>query len=58
MPKRREKLAHLGGYLTKHYGRPTMFCGLPVLDKFQSDPYTSRKCVVTLDYAVLVGKSS
>jgi hypothetical protein len=34
-----------------------MFCGLPALDKFQSGPYASRKCVVTLDSAVLVGKS-
>jgi hypothetical protein len=41
----------------KHYGRSTMFCGLPALDKFQSGPYASRKCVVILDYAVLVGKS-
>jgi hypothetical protein len=27
------------------------------VDKFQSGPYASRKSVVTLDYAVLVGKS-
>jgi hypothetical protein len=50
MPKRRGKVAHLGG-------RPAMFCGLPALDKFQSGPYASRKCVVTLDYVVLVGKT-
>jgi hypothetical protein len=50
-------VAHLGGRLTKHYGWPAMFCGLPALDKFQIGPYASRKCVVTLDYAVLVGKS-
>jgi hypothetical protein len=41
----------------KHYGRLAMFCGLLALDKFQSGPYASRKCVVTLNYAVLVGKS-
>jgi hypothetical protein len=57
MPKRREKVAQSGGYPAKHYGRPAMFCGLPALDKFQSGPYASRKCVVALDYAVLVGKS-
>jgi hypothetical protein len=34
-----------------------MFCGLLALDKLQSDPYASKKCVVALDYAVLVGKS-
>jgi hypothetical protein len=49
MPKRREKVAHLGV-------RPAMLCGLPALHKFQSDPYASRKCGDTgLD--VLVGKS-
>jgi hypothetical protein len=57
MLKRRGKVAHLGGRSIKHYGRPAMICGLPALDKFQSGPYASRKCVVTLDYAVLVGKS-
>jgi hypothetical protein len=50
MPKRREKVAHLGGH-------PAMFCGLLALDNFQSGPYASRKCVVILDYAVLIGKS-
>jgi hypothetical protein len=57
MPKKRGKVALLGGRLTKHYGWPTMFRGLLALDKFQSGPYASRKCVVTLDYALLVGKS-
>jgi hypothetical protein len=55
--KKRGKVAHLGGRPAKHYGRPTMFCGLPALDKFQSGRYASRKCVVTLDYAVFIGKS-
>jgi hypothetical protein len=55
--KRRGEVAHFGGRPAKHYGRPAMFCGLPALDKFQSGPYASRKCVVTLDYAVLVSKS-
>jgi hypothetical protein len=50
MPKRRGKVMHVGG-------GPAMFCGLSALDKFQSGPYASRKCVVTLNYAVLVGKS-
>jgi hypothetical protein len=57
MPKRRGKVVHLGGSPVKHYGWPAMFCGLPALDKFQSGSYASRKCVVTLDYAVLVSKS-
>jgi hypothetical protein len=57
MPKRRGKVVHLGGCPAKHYGWSAMFCGIPALDKFQSGPYASRKCVVTLDYAVLVGKS-
>jgi hypothetical protein len=57
MPKRRGNVAHFGGCLAKHYGWPAMFCGHSSLDKFQSVPYASRKCVVTLDYAVLVGKS-
>jgi hypothetical protein len=57
MPKRRGKVLHLGGHPAKYYGHPTMFCGLSTLDKFQSGPYASKKCVVTLDYAVLVGKS-
>jgi hypothetical protein len=57
MPKRRGKVAHLGGCSAKHYGWPDMFCGLPALYKIQSGRYASRKCVVTLDYAVLVGKS-
>jgi hypothetical protein len=50
-------LAHLGGHLAEHFGRPAMFCGLLALDKFQSVPYADRKCVVTLDYAVFFGKS-
>jgi hypothetical protein len=50
-------MAHLGGRPAKHYSRTAMFCGLPALDKFQSGSYASRKCVVTLDYTVLVGKS-
>jgi hypothetical protein len=57
MPKKREKVVLFGGRSTKHYGRSALFCGLLALDKFQSDPYASRKCVVTLDYAILVGKS-
>jgi hypothetical protein len=57
MPKRRGKVAHLGGHPTKHYGQSAMFCGLLALDKFQSGSYSSKKCVVILNYAVLVGKS-
>jgi hypothetical protein len=57
MPKRTGKVAHLGHHPAKHYGRPAMFYGLPALDKFQSGPYASKKYVVTLDYAVLIGKS-
>jgi hypothetical protein len=57
MPKQRGKVVHFGGHPTNHYGQLAKFCGLPALDKFQSVPYASRKCVVTLDYAVLVGKS-
>jgi hypothetical protein len=57
MRKRRGKVLHLGGRPTKHYGWSIMFYGLPALDKFQCGPYASRKCVVTLDYAILIGKS-
>jgi hypothetical protein len=57
IPKRRGKVVHLGGRPAKHYGQPTMFYGLSALDKFQSGPYASRKCVVTLDYTVLVSES-
>jgi hypothetical protein len=57
MPKIRRKVAHLGGRPAKNYGRPAMFSSLPALDKFQSGPYAFRKCVVTLDYAVLVDRS-
>jgi hypothetical protein len=57
MPIKRGKVAHLGGWPTKHYGWPAMFYDLPALGKFSSVPYASRKCVVILDYAVLVGKS-
>jgi hypothetical protein len=48
---------HFGGRPAKHYGWSAIFCGLPTLDKFQSGSYASRKCVVTQDYAVLVGNS-
>jgi hypothetical protein len=54
--KMKRKVVHLGGRPANHYDRPAMFCGLPSLDKCKSGPYASRKCVVTLDYAVLVGK--
>jgi hypothetical protein len=57
MPKQRGKVTHFGGCPAKHYARSAMFCGLLALDKFQSGPYASRKCVVTLDYTLLVGKS-
>jgi hypothetical protein len=50
-------MAHLGGRPAKHYGRSTMFCGLPALNKVKNGPYASRECVVTLDYAALVSKS-
>jgi hypothetical protein len=56
MLKRRGKVAHLGGYLAKHYGRMTMFCGLPALEKSKV-VLMPLESVVTLDYVVLVGKS-
>jgi hypothetical protein len=56
MPKSIGKLVHLGGYLAKPHGRPDMSCGLPALDKFSCGPYTSRKYVVMLGHAVMVGK--
>jgi hypothetical protein len=49
MPKSRGKLVHLGG-------RSAMSCDLLALDKFLSGPYTSRKYVVMLGHAVMVGK--
>jgi hypothetical protein len=55
--KKKRKSGTLSGRSTKYYGWLAMFCGLPALDKFQCGPYASRKCVVTLDYTVLVGKS-
>jgi hypothetical protein len=57
MLKSREKLAHLGGRPAKPHGCPDMSSGLPALDKFLSGPYASRKYVVMLGYAVMVGKS-
>jgi hypothetical protein len=33
-----------------------MSCGLSALDKFPSGPYASRKYMVMLDHAVMVGK--
>jgi hypothetical protein len=57
MPKQRGKMAHFEGRPTKLFCRSAMLCGLPTLEKFQSGPYASKKCVVTPDYAVLVGKS-
>jgi hypothetical protein len=56
MPKSRGKLAHLGGRPAKPHGRPAMSCGLQALDKFLSDPYTSRKYVVMLGHAIMLGK--
>jgi hypothetical protein len=56
MPKNRGKLVHLNGRSAKPHGQPSMSCGLPALNKFLSDPYASRKYVVMLDHAVMVGK--
>jgi hypothetical protein len=56
MPKGRGKLVHLGGCPAKPHDRPAMSFGLPLLDKFLSGPYTSRKYVVMLDHDVMVGK--
>jgi hypothetical protein len=47
---------HLGGCPAKPHGRPAMSCGLPALDKFPSGSYASRKYVVMLGHAVMVGK--
>jgi hypothetical protein len=49
MPKSREKMVHLGA-------RPAMSCGPPALDKFLSGHYASRKYVVMLGHAIMVGK--
>jgi hypothetical protein len=49
-------LVHLGGRPPKPHGRPAMSRGLPTLNKFLSDHYTSRKYVVMLGYAIMVGK--
>jgi hypothetical protein len=56
MPKSIEKLVHLGGRSAKPHGRPAMPCGLPALDKLLSAPYASRKYVVMLGHAVMIGK--
>jgi hypothetical protein len=47
---------HLGGRPAKPHGRSAMSCGLSALGKFPSDPYASRKYVVMLGHAVMVGK--
>jgi hypothetical protein len=46
----------LGGRPAKPHGRPAMSYGLLALVKFLSGPYTSRKYVVMLGHAVMVGK--
>jgi hypothetical protein len=56
MPKSRGKLVHLGGRPTKPHGRPPMSCGLMALDMFPSGPYASRKYVVMLVHALMLGK--
>jgi hypothetical protein len=49
-------MLHLGGHLAKPHGRSGMSYGLPTLDEFLSGPYASRKYVVMLGHAVMVGK--
>jgi hypothetical protein len=49
MPKSKVKFVQLGGH-------PAMSCGLPAMDKFLSGIYASRKYVVMLDHAVMIGK--
>jgi hypothetical protein len=56
MPKSRGKLVHLGGRLAKPHGGSAMSCGLPALDKFLSGLYASRKYMVMLGHAVMIGK--
>jgi hypothetical protein len=56
MPKSRGKLVQLGVRSAKPHGRPAMPCGLLTLDKFLSGFYASRKYVVMLGHAVMVGK--
>jgi hypothetical protein len=56
MPKKGGKLAQLGGRLAKPHGQSSMSYGLLSLDKFPCGPYTSRKYVVMLSHAVMVGK--
>jgi hypothetical protein len=56
MPKSRGKMVHLGGHLAKPHGRSGMSYGLPTLDEFLSGPHASRKYVVMLGHAVMVGK--
>jgi hypothetical protein len=55
MPKGRGKLVYLGGRPAKLHGRQAMSCGLSALDKFLSGPIISRKYVVMLSQAVMVG---
>jgi hypothetical protein len=57
MAKGRGKLVHLGGRPAKPHGRPAMSFGLPALDKFPSGTYASRKYMVMLAHAVVVGMS-
>jgi hypothetical protein len=46
---------YLGGRPAKLHGRQAMSCGLSALDKFLSGPIISRKYVVMLSQAVMVG---
>jgi hypothetical protein len=54
--KNREKLGEFGGRLAKLPGQPARCCGLPALANFPLSPYTSRKYVVMLGHAIMVGK--
>jgi hypothetical protein len=54
--KNRGKLGKFGGRPTKLPGQPAMYCVLPALASFPSSPYTSRKYMVMLGHAVMVGK--
>jgi hypothetical protein len=49
-------MGEISGLPAKLPGRGARYCGLPALANFPPSPYTSRKYLVMLDHAVMVGK--
>jgi hypothetical protein len=56
MTKNRGKVGEFGGRPAKLPGWLARYCGLPALANFPPSPHSSRKYVVMLGHAVMVGK--